>query len=157
MKKFDWAKITHVPRKQNTQADILSKFIRRKKKGGNKAVKQESLSHPSIERYMTLLEVNAIGDSSCWMTPVFNFLTKGELPLDQRKASITKRRACSYVVLEHKLYRWGFSIPLLKCVEESAIPEILQEIHEGINTKHMGGRSLARKELQAEYYWSTIQ
>ena len=90
MKKFDRAEITHVPREQNTRADILSKLASTKKKGKNKSVIQESLSRPSIERSMTLLAVNAIGDNSCWMTPVFNFLTKGELPLDQREASATK-------------------------------------------------------------------
>ena len=82
MKKFDRAEITHVPREQNTRADILSKLAKTKKKGRKKSVIQESLYSPSIERSTTLLEVNAIGDSSCWMTSVFNFLTKWELPLD---------------------------------------------------------------------------
>ena len=91
------------------------------------------------------------------MTPVYNFLTKGELPSNQAEAAIIKRRACSYVVLEQKLYRRGFSIPLLKCIDESAIPDVLREIHEGINAQHMGGKSLARKALRAGYYWPTMQ
>ena len=86
------------------------------------------------------------------MTPVYNFLTKGELPTNQADAAIIKRRACSYVVLEQKLYRRGFSIPLLKCIDESSIPDVLREIHEGINAQHMGGKSLARKALRAGYY-----
>ena len=100
----------------------------------------------------SLLDVNAIGDNSCWMTPVFDYLTTGKLPPEQKEASVTKRRACSYVLVEGKLYRRGFSIPLLKCVEETKVPEILQEIHEGINAQHLGGRSLARKALRAGYY-----
>ncbi|PNX57698.1 retrotransposon-related protein, partial [Trifolium pratense] len=55
------------------------------------------------------------------------------------------------------MYRRGFSIPLLKCVEESEVSEILSEIHEGINGQHIGGRSLARKALRAGFYWSTMQ
>ncbi|GAU28915.1 hypothetical protein TSUD_59270, partial [Trifolium subterraneum] len=55
------------------------------------------------------------------------------------------------------LYRRGFSIPLLKCVEETRVEFILQEIHEGINGQHVGGRSLARKALRAGYYWPTMQ
>ncbi|GAU46629.1 hypothetical protein TSUD_284770 [Trifolium subterraneum] len=51
----------------------------------------------------------------------------------------------------------GFSIPLLKCVEETRVEFILQEIHEGINGQHIGGRSLARKALRAGYYWPTMQ
>ena len=61
------------------------------------------------------------------------------------------------MVLEHKLYRRGFSIPLLKCIDEFTVPEVLREIHEGINAQHMGGKSLARKALRAGYYWPTMQ
>ena len=157
MKKFDREKIKHIPCKQNTQADILLKLASTKKKGGNKSVIQESLSRLSIEKPTASPEVNAIGDSSCWMTKIFNYLTKGELPADQKEASATKRRACSYVVVEQKLYRRGFSIPLLKCIEESKIFEILWEIHEEINVQHLGERSLARKVLRAGYYWPTMQ
>ena len=48
------------------------------------------LSRPSIERTSTQVEVHAIGDTSCWMTPVYNFLTKGELPSDQTEVTTTK-------------------------------------------------------------------
>ena len=91
------------------------------------------------------------------MTPVYNYLTKDELPSDPKEASIVRRRACSYVLVEDKLYQRGFSIPLLKCVEENTVPHILREIHEGINAQHLGGRSLARKALRAGYYWPTMQ
>ncbi|GAU45958.1 hypothetical protein TSUD_301670 [Trifolium subterraneum] len=50
-----------------------------------------------------------------------------------------------------------FSIPLLKCVEEARVEFILQEIQEGINGQHIGGRSLAQKALRAGYYWPTMQ
>ncbi|KAI5445903.1 hypothetical protein KIW84_013942 [Lathyrus oleraceus] len=91
------------------------------------------------------------------MTPIYNYLTRDELPADPKEATTVKRRACSYVLLEGKLYRRGFSIPLLKCVEEEKVPDILGEIHRGINAQHLGGRSLARKALRAGYYWPTMQ
>ena len=91
------------------------------------------------------------------MTPVYNYLTNGELPADEKEVSVSKRKACSYVLVENKLYRRGFSIPLLKCLEEDKVPDVLQEIHDGINAQHLGGRSLARKALRAGYYWPTMQ
>jgi hypothetical protein len=91
------------------------------------------------------------------MTPVYNYLAHGTLPNDQKEAQATKRRACAYVILDGTLYRRGFSIPLLKCVEEDKVDYILREIHEGINSQHLGGRSLARKALRAGYYWPTMQ
>ena len=125
MKNFAHTEIKHVPHKQNTRADVLSKLVSTRKKGGNKSSIQKSLSHPSIENPTALLDVNIIRDNTYWITLVFNHLTKEELPSDQKEASATKRRACSYNLVEQKLYRRGFSIPLLKCIEETKVPHML--------------------------------
>ncbi|GAU10563.1 hypothetical protein TSUD_420920, partial [Trifolium subterraneum] len=155
--KFDSTEIQHVPREHNKRADILSKLASTKRKNGNKSVIQEILSHPSIQKPTRVLDINAIGDANCWMTPVYNYLAHGTLPNDEKEAATVKRRACSYTLLDEKLYRRGFSIPLLKCADEATADYILREIHEGINSQHLGGRSLARKALRAGYYWPTMQ
>ncbi|GAU43618.1 hypothetical protein TSUD_185110 [Trifolium subterraneum] len=49
------------------------------------------------------------------------------------------------------------SCSTISCIEEARVEFILQEIHEGINGQHIGGRSLARKALRAGYYWPTMQ
>ncbi|CAJ2669315.1 unnamed protein product [Trifolium pratense] len=155
--KFNSVEILHVPREHNKRADILSKLASTKRKGGNKSVIQEILPRPSIEKPSKGVDINVIGDKDCWMTPVYNFLEHGTLPDDQKQAAVVRRRACSYVILDGKLYRRGFSIPLLKCVDEDTADYILREVHEGINAQHLGGRSLARKALRAGYYWPTMQ
>ncbi|XP_058772207.1 uncharacterized protein LOC131646052 [Vicia villosa] len=157
MKIFAKAEVEYIPREHNSRADVLSKLGNTRKKGGNKSVIQEILSRPSIDKNVQPLPVLAIGDDHCWMTPVYNFLTKDELSTDAKEASAIKRRAFSYTIVENKLYRRGFSIPLLKCVDASQALEILQELHEGISGQHLGGRSLARKALRAGYYWPTMQ
>ncbi|CAJ2659659.1 unnamed protein product [Trifolium pratense] len=155
--KFRQTEIKHVPREHNARADILSKLAStKKKKGGNQSLIQETLSKPSIVKpteVFLICEINA----NTWMTPVFEFLNTGNLPLDKKEAAKVKRRACAYVILNGKMYRRGFSIPLLRCVEESEVASILGEIHEGINGQHIGGRSLARKALRAGFYWPTMQ
>ncbi|GAU41760.1 hypothetical protein TSUD_13610 [Trifolium subterraneum] len=155
--KFDSAEIQHVPREHNKRADILSKLASTKRKNGNKSVIQEILSHPSIQKPTRVLDINAIRDANCWMNPIYNYLAHGTLPNDEKEAATVKRRACSYTLLDNKLYRRGFSIPLLKCADEATADYILREIHEGINSQHLGGRSLARKALRAGYYWPTMQ
>ncbi|CAJ2661783.1 unnamed protein product [Trifolium pratense] len=155
--KFESVEVQHVPRKHNKRADILSKLASTKKKGENKSVIQEILPRPSIEKTTNVLDINVIGDKNCWMTPVYNLLANGTLPDDQKEAAIIRRRACAYVILDGKLYRRGFSIPLLKCVDEETVDYILREVHEGINAQHLGGKSLARKALRAGYYWPTMQ
>ncbi|XP_058741871.1 uncharacterized protein LOC131614279 [Vicia villosa] len=155
--RFRSAKVKHIPREHNSREDVLSKLASTRKKGGNKFVIQEILPKPSIESPSALTLVKAIGDTSCWMTPVYNYLISDLLPADPKEASVIRRRACSYVLVENRLYRRGFSIPLLKCIDEGTVPHILREIHEGINSQHLGGRSLARKALRAGYYWPTMQ
>ncbi|GAU26664.1 hypothetical protein TSUD_314410 [Trifolium subterraneum] len=155
--KFDSVEIQHVPREHNKRADILSKLASTKRKNGNKSVIQEILSHPSIQKPTMVLDINAIGDANCWMTPVYNYLAHGTLPNDEKEAATVKRRACSYTLLDDKLYRRGFSIPLLKCADEAIAEYILREIHEGINSQHLEVRSLARRALRAGYYWPTMQ
>ncbi|GAU23378.1 hypothetical protein TSUD_334260 [Trifolium subterraneum] len=155
--KFKETEVKHVPREHNARADVLSKLAStRRKKAGNQSLIQETLTKPSIEKTAEVMHICAVNEQS-WMSPVYNFLKSGTLPVDAKEATKIRKRACSYVLLDDKLYRRGFSIPLLKCVEETRVEFILQEIHEGINGQHIGGRSLARKALRAGYYWPTMQ
>ncbi|GAU46761.1 hypothetical protein TSUD_92560 [Trifolium subterraneum] len=139
--KFKETEVKHVPREHNARADVLSKHAStRRKKAGNQSLIQETLTKPSIEKTdetgiektVEVMHVCAIDEQS-WMSPVYNFLKSNTLPADAKEATKIRKRACSYVLLDDKLYRRGFSIPLLKCVEEARVEFILQEIHEGIN------------------------
>ncbi|GAU48061.1 hypothetical protein TSUD_404890 [Trifolium subterraneum] len=155
--KFKETEVKHVPREHNARADVLSKLASTmRKKAGNQSLIQETLTKPSIEKTAEVMHICAIDEQS-WMSPVYNFLKSNALPVDAKEATKIRKRACSYVLLDDKLYRRGFSIPLLKCVEEARVEFILQKIHEGINGQHIGGRSLARKALRAGYYWPTMQ
>ncbi|GAU40531.1 hypothetical protein TSUD_366960 [Trifolium subterraneum] len=155
--KFKETEVKHVPREHNARADVLSKLAStRRKKAGNQSLIQETLTKSSIEKTAEVMHICAVDEQS-WMSPVYNFLKSNTLPVDAKEAAKIQKRACSYVLLDDKLYRRGFSIPLLKCVEEARVEFILQEIHEGINGQHIGGRALARKALRAGYYWPTMQ
>ncbi|GAU10863.1 hypothetical protein TSUD_424970, partial [Trifolium subterraneum] len=89
--KFDSAEIQHVPQEHNKRADILSKLASTKRKNGNKSVIQDILSQPSIQKPTRVLDINAIGDANCWMTPVYNYLAHGTLPNDEKEAATVKR------------------------------------------------------------------
>ncbi|GAU42817.1 hypothetical protein TSUD_288450 [Trifolium subterraneum] len=128
-------------------------------KSGQSIPHSGNIDKTEHRKTVEVMHICAIDEQS-WMSPVYNFLKSNTLPADAKEATKIRKRACSYVLLvllDDKLYRRGFSIPLLKCVEEARIEFILQEIHEGINRQHIGGRSLARKALRAGYYWPTMQ
>ncbi|GAU51366.1 hypothetical protein TSUD_134070 [Trifolium subterraneum] len=132
--------------------NLVKKKLAKFKETEVKHVPREHNARAAIE----VMHICAIDDQS-WMAPVYNFLKSNTLPADTKEATKILKRACSYVLLDDKLYRRGFSIPLLKCVEETRVEFILQEIHEGINGQHIGGRSHARKALRAGYYWPMMQ
>ena len=115
--KFKLVDVQHVPCEHNAYVDILSKLESMERKGGNKSVIHEILPQPSTQRPSSTLEVFAIRDIDCWMTLVHDYLTKGKLPDDPKEAFDVRRRACSYVLVEGKLYRRRFSIPFLKCFD----------------------------------------
>ena len=55
------------------------------------------------------------------------------------------------------LYKRGFFMPYLKCVDEEEAQYILEEIHEGIYGDHAGPRSLVGKVIKTGYFWPTLQ
>ena len=79
------------------------------------------------------------------MTPILSFLQDGRLPQDVKEV---RKRAVRFTILNYTLYKKGFSVRYLKCVnEEEAIIYILEEIHEGICGDHAGPRSLISKVI----------
>ena len=53
------------------------------------------------------------------MTPILPFLQDGRLPQDVKEV---RKRAARFTILNYTLYKKGFSVPYLKCVnEEEAI------------------------------------
>ncbi|GAU19534.1 hypothetical protein TSUD_303470 [Trifolium subterraneum] len=126
--KFKETEVKHVPREHNARADVLSKLAStRRKKADNQSLIQETLTKPSIEKAAEVMHICAIDEQS-WMSPVYNFLKSNTLPADAKR--------------QRKSEKEQF---------------MLQEIHEGINGQHIGGRSLARKTLREWYYWPTMQ
>ena len=73
------------------------------------------------------------------------------------EAKQIKKWAARFTVLIDKLYKKGFSQPYLRCVEEKEAKYVLEEVHGGICSDHMGAKSLARKIMTAGYFWSTMQ
>ena len=61
------------------------------------------------------------------------------------------------MILNDTLYKRGFSMPYLKCIDEKEAKYILEEIHKGICRDHAGTRSLVSKVIRTGYFWPTLQ
>ena len=93
-----------------------------------------------------------------WMDPLMAYLRDDQLPEDQKKADIVKRKAPGYwLSKEGSLYKRSFSGPYLLCVHPDLVDNLLYEIHEGIYGSHTGGRSLAHRAMSQGYWWPYMQ
>ena len=139
---------------QNVLADEISKLASSEEGGSSKNLTMEVQKHPSIKEVPTL----AIQSTNSWMTPIISFLQEGHLPQDADEAKKIKKRAVRFTVLNDTLYKRGFSMPYLKCVDEDEDEDeyILEEIHEGICGDHAGPRSLVSKVIRTGYFWPTM-
>ncbi|PNX80924.1 gag-pol polyprotein [Trifolium pratense] len=59
-------------------------------------------------------------------------------------------------MIADKLFKRGFSSPLLLCVSEQEDKGILEEVHEGACGNHIRARALAGKILRAGFYWPNL-
>ena len=99
----------------------------------------------------------AIQRANSWMTLIVALLQNGHLPHNTEEAKKVKKRVARFTILNDTLYKRGFSMPYLKCVDEEEAQHILSEIHQGICGDHAGSKSLVNKVIQTGYFWPTIQ
>ena len=91
------------------------------------------------------------------MTPIVAFLQDRHLPQDANEARKIRKKVARFTILNDVLYKRGFSMPYLKCVDDDEAKYILEEIHKGIYRDHAGPRSLVSKIIQIGYFWPTMQ
>ena len=86
------------------------------------------------------------------MTPIISFLQDEHLPQDIEEAKKVRKRATRFTILNNTLYKRGFSMPYLKCVDEEEAKYVLEEIHEGVCGDHVGPKSLVSKVIRIGYF-----
>jgi t-SNARE complex subunit (syntaxin) len=103
---------------------LLSKLISTKKPGSNRTVIQETVANPSINEE----ETHMVIEEEDWRTPIIKYLQRDELPKPSEEAYRVRRMASWYSMMGDKLYKRGFSSPLLLCVSKEEAKGILEEI-----------------------------
>jgi ribonuclease HI len=150
MKWFDQVMLVQVPREQNTEADALAKLASSDEATDQYIEVQHSPSH--LEE-----EVSPIDVSNSWMTPIVNYLEDETLPSDTVEARKLKVRSTRFILIQGVLYKRGFSLPYLRCLDKAEADYVMREVHKGICGNHSGARSLVHKLVRAGYYWPTMQ
>nr|XP_025680553.1 uncharacterized protein LOC112782405 [Arachis hypogaea] len=151
--KFNSFSILHVNREKNVRADVLSKLAATRADTQTSTLTQLSLEKPSTE-LLHVININHLHD---WRTPFLEYINTGAIPRDELKPQHFRRKASLYTSVGGKLYRRGFSQPLLKCLSKDEAKEVMDEVHEGVCGNHIGGRALAAKIVRTGYYWPTVK
>ncbi len=100
--------------------------------------------------------MNLVDMLNSWKTPIIKYLEDGTLPTNVVEARKLKIRATRFVLMQGILYRRGFSLPYLRCLDKLEAEYVMREVHEGICRNHSGARSLVHKLIRAGYYWPTM-
>jgi hypothetical protein len=140
--------IKHIPREENTRADLLSKLASTKKASNYHSMIEEVLPYPSLTLQVLVADRR---------TPLIDYIERGVMPEDDKEAKHIVKKATRFTVIEGHLFRNGISTPLLKCIGPEEVWNVLVEIHEGSCGHHVGAKSLARKAQRAGYFWPTLQ
>ena len=102
-------------------------------------------------------QVYQVESGETWMTPYQRYLADDVLPLEPAEARKIKKNSSKYTLIDGKLFRHGFTHPILVCVSGEQCMRIIAELHEGICGSHIGDRSLSSKVIRAGYYWPTMR
>ncbi|XP_065624582.1 uncharacterized protein LOC136065385 [Quercus suber] len=131
-KEFEKVEFAQIPRSQNRAADEVSKIASSDETESRTDLMMETQKNPSIEEVLTFV----VQGKRSWMTPIMSFLQDGHLPQDVDEARKIKKRAARFTILNDALYKRGFSMPYLRCVDEGEAEYITREVHEGICGDH---------------------
>ena len=148
VQEFDQVDFTQIRRRQNSEADEVARQASSEEGTSLLNLKVEVQRHLSIEELHTFM----IQKQTSWMNPIISFLQDGRLPIGTNEAREAMKRAARFTVLNDTLYKRGFSMPKLRCVEEDGAKYILEEVYEGICGDHTGSRSLVSKIIRTSYY-----
>lgn len=150
---FEKVEFVQILRSQNMAADEVSKIASSEETKSRTNLMMEIQRNPSIEKISTF----AIEGTNSWMTLIMSFLQDGHLPQNTDEARKIKKRSARFTILNDTLYKKGFSMPYLRCIDEGEAEYVLREVHEGICGDHAGPKSLVRKIIRAGYFWPTMQ
>ncbi|XP_075673966.1 uncharacterized protein LOC142643268 [Castanea sativa] len=149
---FDKLEFAQIPRGQNMTADEITKMASSEEGSTRMEFDMEIQKRPNIKEVLAF----AVHSINSWMTPIVSFLQDGNLPQDAKETKKIEKRAARFTILNDILYKRGFSMPYLKCVDEEEAKYILEEIHEGICGDHAGPRSVVSKVIRTSYFWPTM-
>jgi len=89
--------------------------------------------------------------------PIRTYLAIKTLPSDHKEADRVKRQANWFILYDGILYKRSFAQPLLRCVTPEMGKKVLEKLHEGVCSSHVGGHTLIVMAIRTDYYWLSLR
>ena len=96
-------------------------------------------------------------DSTSWQILIIKYLQESYLLESPKEALKIKKLVAFYTIIDNQLFKRGYSIPPLKCINKDQSQYVMAEVHEGVCRHHLRGQSLAAKVPRVGYYWPTMK
>ncbi|XP_014499249.1 uncharacterized protein LOC106760312 [Vigna radiata var. radiata] len=151
IKTFDIFRIIHVPREQNSRADLLSKLTHSRGNSQLTSVIKTKLDRPLLETCAT----SVTPPTTDWRHEIIQLIIQQEQ--GARMSAADSKQIARFTFVGDDLYRRGYTTPLLKCLSGEEAKYVMQELHHGICGSHSRKRTLRAKILRAGFYWPTIE
>ncbi|XP_073117125.1 uncharacterized protein [Elaeis guineensis] len=107
---FGYFGISYIPRTKNARADALSRLAM-SDYGALGWTFVQNLERPSIDEVEEVLQLAA---EQSWMDPITQYLIDGSVSEDPTEAKRLQWAAFQYVMINGRLYKRSFSLPLLR-------------------------------------------
>jgi hypothetical protein len=146
-RRFQGFTLKYIPRSENAEADALAKAA-----ANNLPIPEES---PATETTSKAFQMVLLTECKDWRQAIIDALHNVFNLEDEANVSRMAARARNYTLIEGTLYKKGVVQPLLKCISQDEGRELLQEIHSGICSLHVGPRALSAKAMRQGFYWPT--
>ena len=101
-----------------------------------------------------IVQVNVVPS---WINPFISNLHDGVLHDDRDQVRSLRLHAARYLLENNILYKRGINAPILRCLQEDEVNQVLIKVHEGGCNNHSRGQALAHKVIRMGYYWPKTQ
>ena len=136
-----------IPQTKNAKFDFLARMASSNDYDATSEICIEIRRQPSTEGERAL----KIKEQDEWMTLIVRYLKERWLPKNKTEARKIQIRVAHFVIINDALYKRGYSLPYLRCVNLEEADYVFREIWEGICGNHAGARSLVGKTLRVGY------
>ena len=157
IEQFDEVTFHHIPREENQLADALatlSSMFKISNRENVPLIRVQSRDHPAH-----CLAIEEESDGKPWYYDIKRYITDREYPLGATKndKKTLRRLAMGFFLNGEVIYKRNHDMVLLRCIGKVEAERIMQDVHEGSFGTHANGHAMARKILQAGYYWLSME